>query len=141
ATLPWLLEGSELGLDPIGRMFLLAAAAVWLAAALYAVGSPPERARGRFFVFFLLAMSGNLGLIVAQDMLAFYLFFSLMSFSAYGLVVHDASRAARRAGSVYLAPAVAAALMLHAAPAPPPPDPGGAAVFPAERPGPPTPPQ
>src|SRR5690606_8592228 len=114
ATLPWLLEGSEFGLDPIGRTFLLAASAIWLAAALFAVGAPPEHARGRFFAFFLFAMAGNLGLIVAQDMLAFYLFFSLMSFSAYGLVVHDGSRAARRAGSVYIALVVAGDMMLYA---------------------------
>jgi len=129
ATLPWLLEGSEFGLDPIGRTFLLAASAIWLAAALFAVGAPPEHARGRFFAFFLFAMAGNLGLIVAQDMLAFYLFFSLMSFSAYGLVVHDGSRAARRAGSVYIALVVAGDMMLYAALVPAALDAGGAVMF------------
>lgn len=115
ATLPWLLEGSEFGLDPVGRAFLIASAAVWLAAAAFAVGGPPAEGRGRFFVFLLLAMAGNLGLIVARDMLAFYLLFSLMSFSAYGLVVHDGSARARRAGAVYIALVVAGDMMLYAA--------------------------
>ncbi len=129
ATLPWLLEGSELGLDPLARTFLFAAAAIWLAAALYAVGAPPERAQGRFFACMLFAMSGNLGLIVAHDMLSFYLFFSLMSFAAYGLVVHDGTRAARRAGAVYIGLVVAGDMMLYAALVPAALDAGGALMF------------
>ena len=47
----------------------------------------------RFRVFFLLAMAGNLGLIVAQDMLSFYLGFTLMGLAAYGLIAHPDTRA------------------------------------------------
>src|SRR5690606_36341371 len=70
ATLPWLLEGSEFGLDVPGRAFLFFSAAVWLAAGVQARLSVPPPERSRFFLFFLLVMSGNLGLIVARDMLA-----------------------------------------------------------------------
>lgn len=115
ATLPWLLEGSEFGLDVPGRLFLFFSAAIWLASGLHARQSVDASRRGRFFVFFLLVMSGNLGLIVARDILAFYLFFVLMSFSTYGLIVHDASDEARRAGRIYMTLVVAADMMLFGA--------------------------
>ncbi|NJN47745.1 MAG: hypothetical protein HC808_16135, partial [Candidatus Competibacteraceae bacterium] len=50
--------------------------------------------------------AGNLGLVLAFDAVSFYLFFALMSFAAYGLIVHDGSAEARRAGRVYLTMAV-----------------------------------
>ena len=60
-------------------------------------------------------MSGNLGLILAQDLGSFYVFFALMSFASYGLVVHERSAAALRAGRVYLILVVIGELALFAA--------------------------
>lgn len=102
----WLL-GMALGLDSTGRVFLLFSALAWLGAALYArpwLAADPQALR--FHGFFLVAMAGNLGLCIAQDALSFYLFFALMSFSAWGLVLHRGHPAARHAGRVYLVTAV-----------------------------------
>lgn len=100
---PWLLLGGNLGLDGTGRVFLLLVALLWLAAGLYARGYLAQDTRKRRFLgFFLLTMSGNLGLPIALNLLDFYFFFALMSFSAYGLVVHDGSPFAQRAGRIYL---------------------------------------
>lgn len=99
--LPLLLLGSAWGVDGPGRIFLLLSALLWLGSALYALGYLHEHRR-RFGVFFLLAMSGNFGLIVAQELLSFYLFFALMSLASYGLVVHARSQAALRAGRIYI---------------------------------------
>jgi len=104
---PWLLVGARFGLDTTARIFLFFTAALWLSAGIYArayLAADPRRAR--FSGFFLLTLAGNLGLILAQDVASFYLFFALMTFSAYGLVVHEGSAAARRAGRVYLVMAV-----------------------------------
>ncbi|MDP1693817.1 MAG: complex I subunit 5 family protein [Burkholderiaceae bacterium] len=104
---PWLLLGARFGLDTTARIFLFFTAALWLSAGIYArtyLAADPRRAR--FAGFFLLSLAGNFGLILAQDVASFYLFFALMTFSAYGLVVHDGSTAARRAGRVYLVMAV-----------------------------------
>lgn len=99
----WLLLGMRAGLDETAQVFLLFTALLWLLAGIFAGAYLKEdAARHRFFAFFLLAMSGNLGLILAQDIVSFYLFFALMSFAAYGLVVHDGSDEARHAGKVYL---------------------------------------
>jgi len=113
--LPWLLLGVRLGLDETGRVFLFFTTALWLLAAVYArhyLAGDPRRTR--FFAFYLLTMSGNLGIIVAQDVLSFYLFFALMSFSAYGLIVHNRDAAALRAGRVYIALAVLGEVLLFA---------------------------
>lgn len=114
--IPWLLLGSRIGLDQTGRIFLAFTAVLWLAAGLYAAqsmrGTP---AAGRFRAFFLLAMAGNLWLIVGQDLVSFYLGFALMGLSSYGLVVHQGDRAALRAGKVYLVMTLLGEVALFAA--------------------------
>ena len=54
----------------------------------------------RFWIFWQLSLWGNLVLIVAQDAISFYLGFSVMSLSAYGLIVHNKGPQPRRAGRV-----------------------------------------
>jgi formate hydrogenlyase subunit 3/multisubunit Na+/H+ antiporter MnhD subunit len=116
-SLPWLLLGVELGLDDTGRVFLLFSALLWLVASLYSAGSPAGENAGdtRFRIFFLLAMAGNLGLIVAQDMVSFYLGFTLMGLAAYGLIVHPGSQRARVAARRYLVWTIAGELVLFIA--------------------------
>jgi hydrogenase-4 component B len=115
-ALPWLLLGTELGLDQTGRVFLLFSGLLWLAASLYATGSLPHgHHTARWRVFFLLAMAGTLGLIVAQDMVSFYLGFTVMGLAAYGLVVHPATLRARRAARRYLIWTIAGELLLFVA--------------------------
>jgi formate hydrogenlyase subunit 3/multisubunit Na+/H+ antiporter MnhD subunit len=114
--IPWLLLGSVLGLDETGRIFLAFTSVLWLAAGLYASGSMrADPQGGRFRVFFLLAMTGNLWLIVGRDLVSFYLGFSLMGLASYGLVIHDLTRFSLRAGKVYLVMTLAGELALFAA--------------------------
>jgi formate hydrogenlyase subunit 3/multisubunit Na+/H+ antiporter MnhD subunit len=111
--LPWLLLGTRFGLDPTGRVFLLFTALLWTAAGAYARAYlPDDLSRRRFFLFYLLAMAGNLGLVMVRDVAGFYLFFALMTFSAYALVVYDGSVLAHRAGLVYVAMAVVGEALL-----------------------------
>jgi formate hydrogenlyase subunit 3/multisubunit Na+/H+ antiporter MnhD subunit len=99
----WFFMGGRMGIDFLGQRFLLLAALVWMIAAFYGrVYLRADPRRRWFFFFFLVSMAFNFGLILAQDMLGFYLFFGLMSFSAYGLIVHTGSREARLAGKVYI---------------------------------------
>lgn len=113
--IPWLLLGARFGLDATARLFLFFTASLWLCAGLYAHRYlVADQGRARFTGFFLLTCAGNLGLVLAQDVASFYLFFALMSFAAYGLVAHDGSPAARRAGRVYLVMAVIGEALLVA---------------------------
>jgi len=102
--LPWLLLGAEWGMpDASGRLFLLFTALLWLLAGLYAKAYfSAQQSSGRFFAYFLLAMTGNIGLILALDVASFFLFFALMSFSSYGLVVHERTADALHAGRIYI---------------------------------------
>lgn len=116
-SLPWLLAGSELGLNTEGRLFLLSSSLLWAAATVYAgvtvAGSTRDRAA--LLGFFLLSMSGNFGLVIARDMLIFYLCFTLMSMAAYGMIVHTQTASARAAGRIYITLVIGADLALYAA--------------------------
>lgn len=114
--LPWLLLGTQLGLDHTARIFLFFTAFLWLAAGVFATGYLQEGdGRARFFVFFLFAMAGNLGLIIAGDMLSFYASFAMMSFASYGLILHNRTAEAGRAGRIYIVMVVAGEVLLFAA--------------------------
>ncbi|EXJ13739.1 proton-conducting transporter transmembrane domain-containing protein [Imhoffiella purpurea] len=113
--LPWLLLGTSLGLDALARGFLLFTAIVWLAAGIQAAfGLRGRPDTGRFNLMFLLAMAGNLWLIVGQDLVSFYAGFALMGLAAYGLIVHEGDAKALRAGRVYLILALAGEVTLLA---------------------------
>lgn len=102
--LSWLLVGLELDLDGIGRPLLLMSALVWAAA-----GAAARRLcatdRG-FAALFLVTMAGNLGVLIAGDLITLYTSFAVMTYAAYGLVVHERSPFAVRAGRVYMVLAV-----------------------------------
>ena len=57
-------------------------------------------------MWWLLTLTGSLGVFIAADLVSFYLSSPLVSLAAYGLIVHDGDAAARRAGAVYMAFAV-----------------------------------
>jgi formate hydrogenlyase subunit 3/multisubunit Na+/H+ antiporter MnhD subunit len=103
-----LLLGVRLGPGLYGRSFLFPAALLWIASGMFAVRLlRTDRHIARFAFFFLMTMSGNIGLIVSQDVPTFYTWFAVMTFSAYGLIVHDRTAEAMRAGRVYLVMALA----------------------------------
>ena len=96
-----------LALDAPGAILLGVAALLWSAAGLYArtyIGEGP--AGGRFSEWWLLTLTGSLGVFIAADLVSFYVTFALVSLAAWGLVIHDATARARRAGVIYLALAV-----------------------------------
>lgn len=110
----WPLIGGTLTLDGLAAAVLRPLSVVWLAGALYGRAYPPTRESAPFWAAFLLAMAGNLGLVLAADAVEFYLFFALMSFSAYVLVVHDGSERARHAGRRYIQLVIAGEVLLFA---------------------------
>ncbi|RYH07084.1 proton-conducting transporter membrane subunit [Tropicimonas sp. IMCC6043] len=113
--LDWLLLGAEFALNDTGAAFLFFTAVLWGLAgwqALRLLADDPHR--DRFLACFLLAMSGNFGLLVAQDMASFYSFFSMMSLASWGLVLHGSGVAQRFAGKVYIAFAVVGEVALFA---------------------------
>lgn len=113
ATLDWLLLGGRLGIDLTGQLFLFFTALLWTLSGVYARSYlAHDPARLRFTVFWLLTLSGNLGVAAAQDLGTFYLSFAVMTLAAYALVVHEGGAAAWRAGRVYIVMAVLAEALL-----------------------------
>ncbi|MCW8828239.1 MAG: proton-conducting transporter membrane subunit [Gammaproteobacteria bacterium] len=101
---PGVLLGQSFVLDEMGRLFLLLSALLWFTSGLFARSAlRDDPHQTRFSLFWLLAMSGNFGLLLAADTAGFYLFFTLMSFSSWVLIFHSQSDSARQAGGVYLA--------------------------------------
>ncbi len=115
AEIPWLLLESSFGLDQTRQALLSFTALLWGFAGIYA-GSylRNDPSRKSFGFFFLLAMAGNLGLIVSQDVPGFYTYFVLMTFASYGMVIHARTREALRAGRIYLIMSIMGEILLLA---------------------------
>lgn len=112
--LPWLLLGSHLQLDEVAQPLLLVASLLY-AAALVAVHVARLERADALAGFLLVCFVGNALVFTAADVATFYLGFAVMSFAAYGLVLHDRSPAAERAGRVYLVLTVLSELLVLAA--------------------------
>ena len=102
-VLPKGLLGGTLLLDVPGAMLLGVAALLWIAAGTYAATYMRGELNGpSFAAWWLTALIGNLGVFIAADVATFYLFFAMGSLAAYGLIAHDGTSRARRAGAVYI---------------------------------------
>ncbi|MEM1387052.1 MAG: proton-conducting transporter membrane subunit [Pseudomonadota bacterium] len=114
-TLDWLLLGTEFAVTETAQVFLFFTALLWMVAGWQAVQlTRDDPHRDRFAACFLAAMTGNLGLLIAQDMASFYSFFAAMSLSSWGLVLHGGGNAQRLAGKIYIGFAVLGELALFA---------------------------
>lgn len=117
-TWPGLLPGTVMSLrvDALSWTLSALAALLWLLAAVYSLGYLHGGARGRrFWVFLLVTLGGAQGAFLAGDVFTLFLCFEVMSLSAYFLVVHDDTPAARRAGTKYLYLSVCGGLALFVA--------------------------
>ena len=111
--IPWVLMGVRFELDPVRAVFLTFTGFLWTGAAWSAtIYLKSDANRTRFCVCFLLAMAGNIGLILAGDVVSFYTFFSMMSLASWGLVAHERGDFASFAGRSYIAFAIAGELAL-----------------------------
>jgi formate hydrogenlyase subunit 3/multisubunit Na+/H+ antiporter MnhD subunit len=100
-------------LDEPGAILLGGAALLWSAAGAYAATlMARDPAAPRFAVWWLLTLTGSLGLFIVGDVVNFYLLFTLASLAAYGLIIHEQSAAAHRAGVIYVALALLAEAFL-----------------------------
>ena len=90
-------------LDGPGALLLGGAALLWMAAGRFALafldGDPR---RGSFLLWWLFTMAGSFAVFLVADVASFYLAYALVSFSAFGLVAHEDTTEARRAGTLYL---------------------------------------
>ncbi len=106
-VLDWRLARITLALDLPAALLLGAASLLWIAAGAYARtylrGRPDAE---RFAVFWLLTLTGSIGVFICVDIAGFFLSYCLVSLAAWGLVVHAETPRAWRAGGVYVAFAI-----------------------------------
>jgi formate hydrogenlyase subunit 3/multisubunit Na+/H+ antiporter MnhD subunit len=115
-VIPSLLLGGELGVDGTGGLFLVFSSLVWLLVGIYAHSYFAARETlTRFSFFYLLTLTGNLAVILAQDVLVLSTGLALMSFSAYGLIAGKGERSTLRAGRIYIILVVLGELLLFEA--------------------------
>ena len=110
----WFLFGLYFRIDYIGKIFLIFSSLVWLMSALYSFVSITTHQK-RYWFWFIATFIGNYGLILSYDAIGFYLFFSLMSLAAFGLVVHSQTVQATHAAFVYIKYTVVGEVVLFAA--------------------------
>ncbi|PRB80450.1 proton-conducting transporter membrane subunit [Pseudomonas sp. MYb185] len=115
-ALPALWPGAQWAADdPLSRAWLGFSALLWACASRFAVTDMAHDDRQqRFWIFWLLALLGNLLLVIAGDAGSFYAGFTLMSLSAYALVAHQRGPAPRQAGRLYLQLAVLGEMLIYA---------------------------
>ncbi|GLZ24120.1 oxidoreductase [Stutzerimonas stutzeri] len=101
-------------LDGLSRLFTLLFAGLLLVAVVYSRGYMRHDDHSGRYYFFLFLMGGSLlGLTSAQDFGNFYLFWELMTWSAYFLVVHERTAEALKGGRIFFLMSVCGAYVMH----------------------------
>lgn len=89
--------------DPVGLLFALTAATLWLLATVYSLGyMRDEHARTRYFAFLLLCLGWTLGVAFAGNLLTLFIFYELFSISTYPLIIHEQTLEAVQAARKYI---------------------------------------
>ena len=116
--LDWLLFGTTMRIDALARPLMLLTALLYgaaLAAVSWLRAGDREPRDATLSAFLLASYLGNSQVLLAADIVGFYLGFTLMSFSAAGLVIHRRTAAAHRATGIYLVMSVISETSLLAA--------------------------
>ncbi|GEM_PF-4301567 len=100
---PNLLLEVEVGLDNLGRAFLILISLVWLIAGLYSkkVQFSDEQKR-TFRSYFLVTFSGTVSVTLSHDAPSFYAGYALMTLGGYGLITLANKTADQIAGRAYI---------------------------------------
>lgn len=106
-TVSELLPGVSIAfaIEPLGLLFALIGASLWLVATLYAQSymkslNYPHLAR--FFACYAIALGAAAGIAFSENLLTLFIFYEILTLSTYPLVTHSGSEEARRGGRIYL---------------------------------------
>ncbi len=113
--IPWLLLGTTFAIDEMSRILLVMSLIVWSISTAFLNKSTPFLQNRHFVSYFMLTLSGNLGAIIANDLMTFFLFLTLMSYSFYALVVSQNKEHSPYSGRIYLSFMIIADLVLFEA--------------------------
>jgi multicomponent Na+:H+ antiporter subunit D len=104
-----------LKIDPLGMLFGIVAATLWVANSVYSIGymrGNDEPRQTVFYACFAIAIFATMGLAFAGNLFTLFVFYEILSLSTYPLVTHKQSPAAMKAGRVYLITLIGASMVL-----------------------------
>jgi formate hydrogenlyase subunit 3/multisubunit Na+/H+ antiporter MnhD subunit len=113
--IPWLLFATGLGIDEISRLLLAMSVLIWVASAGLLQASGSYSSDERIITYFMLTLAGDLGAILATDLVTFFMFSTLLGYGFYALLVAGEGEEARQSGRVYLGFMIIADLVLFEA--------------------------
>ncbi len=91
--------------EPLGLLFALVAATLWLVTSIYSIGymrGNNEPRQTSFYVCFAVALWATMGIAFAKNLFTLFIFYEVLTLSTYPLVAHKANAVAIRAGRIYL---------------------------------------
>ena len=91
--------------EPLGMLFALIAAGLWIVNSLYSIGymrANAEVQQTRFYVCFALALAATMGIAFAANLFTLFVFYEMLTLVTYPLVTHHGTEEARRGGRIYL---------------------------------------
>ena len=92
--------------EPLGLMFALIAAALWIVSAVYSIGymrGNAEAHQTRFYACFALALAAAIAIAFSANAFTLFVFYEVLTLVTYPLVTHHGSGEAQRGGRTYLA--------------------------------------
>ena len=104
-----------LRIDPLGMLFGIVAATLWVANSVYSIGymrGNDEPRQTVFYACFAIAIFATMGLAFAGNLFTLFVFYEILSLSTYPLVTHKQNPAAMKAGRVYLLTLIGASMVL-----------------------------
>jgi multicomponent Na+:H+ antiporter subunit D len=94
-----------LALEPLGLLFALIAALLWIVNSVYSIGylrANRERHQTRFYACFAVSLAATTGIAFAGNLLTLFVFYEILTLATYPLVTHRGTAQAVRGGRVYL---------------------------------------
>jgi multicomponent Na+:H+ antiporter subunit D len=91
--------------EPLGAMFALVASGLWIVNSFYSIGymrGNRERNQTRFYMCFAIALSGAMGVAMADNLFTLFVFYEVLTLSTYPLVAHKGDANAQRGARIYL---------------------------------------
>lgn len=90
-------------IDLLNYILMIFAGVIYMVASIYSLEDIKQKDRERsFYFFFVITYVATIGTLMAGDLLSFFLFFEVMTFSSYGLMVHYRGEEVLNAGNVYI---------------------------------------
>ena len=90
--------------DGLSAVFIVLVSVLWIGIDVYSRSYlTDERFDTRYYVLLFVVMGSLLGLALAGNIITFFLFFEIMTFSAFPLICHDRTAASIKAATIYIA--------------------------------------